>query len=128
TRKLCWLEPRTRRQLPRLNSSVDWQPNRKLAAAAATRAVGREISSVHLHQPFGEGQSDPQATLSALKRVVNLSEHVEGTLKLVRRNPNPRVTFLDENFVLLPMDEQTDASPGRRIFRCVGQKVSEHLC
>jgi hypothetical protein len=83
---------------------------------------------VEFNQVLHERQTKSQSTGSSFRRGVNLGEHLENTIKLIRGNPNAIVFHANQDLMIHLL--RRDANPATVLFgelRGVVQQVAKHL-
>src|SRR6266853_2907287 len=94
----------------------------------ALARTGTDIDSVaqQVSQALYNGETEAEASAALARRVVELMELLENRLKLLFRNANPGIPYLDAQLVAAPPAAEQDlALIG--VFHCVREQVVDHL-
>ena len=114
------------RRRKRFGRQHHWQTHNKLTAFSQG-TVNRNLSTVHLHEPMHQCQSDAQPTLRAVQRTLRLCEEIENTRQKFRSDSDPRVTNCQNTVPILLLDGQPNVTTFFGVFSSVGEQVHDYL-
>ncbi len=95
-----------------LGKVEDRQADDELATPAQALAQGLDASSMHLHQAANQGQTQPQASLRVVERVIDLREKVEDSRQHLGRNADAVIADPENDVGPFARGRQADLSAG----------------
>src|SRR5262245_49298428 len=104
-----------------------WKPDDELAASAVSLASRFDRTAVHLHEPPDKRQTDAETTLCVVERSIELREHVEDRIELLRRDADAVVRDGDDRLRAVANGIDPDLSAGSRVLDAVVEQIAEHL-
>jgi hypothetical protein len=103
------------------------QAHRERRTLSGARTVHGDRSSVQVDEAPRERESDPEAALRAIDRLMELREHLEDRRQLVARDADTGVRDGDVHRGTVASRRHRDRSSAWRVFARVRQQIRDHL-